>query len=218
MASSCRRRHAFGVARLLMATAIVAFCGCAAHVSGPAVSQPHGTDSVFVSRDYGFRLPYPATLDLHQGFRASYLANDDWKTYAGPNAMGQAVASLVLPASNAVTSAELRIGVSQDATALRDCKQLPAAALADSEQQVRIDGVVFTTFRARDAGMSHYLLVQAYRTIHDSRCYAIDVLVYGTNPQVYEPPRTPPFTRRQAFERLLPVVKNLQFFEPATAM
>ncbi|HET8701746.1 MAG TPA: copper resistance protein NlpE, partial [Nitrococcus sp.] len=74
-----------------------------------------------------------------------------------------------------------------------------------------ISGVTFTTFEAGDAAMSHYLTTRSYRAVHQATCYAIDVLVFGTNPQVYDPPATPPFTKAQAFARLLPVARNLQF-------
>lgn len=41
--------------------------------------------------------------------------------------------------------------------------------------------------------------------------YAMDVLVFGTHPEVYNPPAIPPFTKKQAFARLLPVARHLQF-------
>src|SRR5699024_12723158 len=98
--------------------------------------------------------------------------------------------ALTLPDSNAVTTAELRVGVSRDPASLRSCRQTPAAVVPDSIGTTRIDGVTFTTFRARDAGMSHYLIVRAYRAVHDGPCYSLGVVVHGTNPQAYAPPRT----------------------------
>lgn len=78
----------------------------------------------------------------------------------------------------------------------------PDAMRAGSEARVRLDGVEFLRFEAGDAAMSHYLNVRSYRGVHDGRCYAIDLLVYGTRPEVYEPPATPPFTQEAAFARL----------------
>jgi uncharacterized lipoprotein NlpE involved in copper resistance len=39
----------------------------------------------------------------------------------------------------------------------------------------------------------------------------MDILVVGTNPQVYDPPKTPPFSKKKVFARLKPVARRLQF-------
>lgn len=124
--------------------------------------------------------------------------------------------ALVLPGSNQVTAAELRIGVSRQPDALRTCIDLPAALRPGTQGQTIISGVTFTTFEAGDAAMSHYLTTRSYRAVHHTTCYAMDVLVFGTNPEVYDPPATPPFTKAQAFARLIPVARNLQFIAGPT--
>lgn len=202
----------------LVCAALVLSAGCAVqtHQTNPRHEDAADASAVrglvFSSARYGVQLRYPATLELHRDFSMSYLSNGAWKTYAGPGAPpGEPLVALVMPTSNEVTAGELRIGVSRDPEAIRSCKSIPAAALPDSVGTTIIDGVPFTTFKARDAGMSHYLIVRSYRAVHDSTCYAMDVLVYGTNPKVYDPPRTPPFTAEQVFARLVPVAEALQF-------
>ncbi len=66
--------------------------------------------------------------------------------------------------------------------------------------------------------MSHYLNVEGYRTVHAGRCYAIDLLLTGTRPEVYDPPATPPFTQTAAKQRLHQALDGFRFLpaeEPA---
>ena len=75
----------------------------------------------------------------------------------------------------------------------------------------RIGGADFVRFPAADAGMSHYLQVEAYRAVHDGRCYAIDLRIAGTRPEVYDPPARPPFDPAQALQRLLGWLAGFRF-------
>lgn len=212
---------------LFLAATVLLLTAC--HSGGTSSSQQHtnpkqaATNKVFASKKYGIRLQYPADLLLRHDFQHSYLNNGRWKTYAGPRAAsGQALVALVMPGSNAVTSGELRIGVSRQPAALAHCTRPPDSARKSSIGQAVISGVPFTTYKASDAAMSHYLIVRSYRTVYHNTCYALDVLVYGSNPRVYDPPRTPPFSRKYVFQRLIPVAQGLQFLparkkQPGTA-
>jgi hypothetical protein len=51
--------------------------------------------------------------------------------------------------------------------------------------------------------------------VHGGACYAIDLLVYGVNPQVYDPPATPPFSDADAFEAMRTVLGSFAFEGPA---
>ncbi len=170
-----------------------------------------GATRTFTSKSYGIAISYPADFHAVKDFPGHYLANGAWKVYAGPKSRGQPIVALVLANSNEVTDAELRIGASRDAQAVRDCTQAPDAVRPKSERQVRLDGVDFTTFEAGDAAMSHYLATRSYRAVHAGACYAIDLIVFGTNPEVYDPPRTPPFTREQAFAHLQQALQGFRF-------
>lgn len=222
MAAYMKHRQTLRLGRVLLSLAVIALlAGCAVHPQQAADRGASGAaaatngEPVFTSTAYGFRLPYPAELALRRQPDPGYLLSDQWKLYADSDAMpGQAALALRLPASNEVTTAALRIGASRNPASLRSCRDTPAATVPDSIGSTRIDGVMFTTFAARDAGMSHYMTVHGYRAVHAGTCYALDVVVYGTNPKVYDPPRTPPFTRQQAFARLTPVVAGLTFITP----
>jgi hypothetical protein len=177
------------------------------HGATPRASQP----ARFTSTHWGFTIPYPEGWALHHGFPKSYLQSGSWKTYAPPNSHGTPVVALVVPGSNRVTDAEIRIGVSRKQAAVAACAHPPQSLRAGSLGHTTIGGTRFTHFEARDAAMSHYLKVHSYRTVRDDTCYAIDLLVYGTNPRVYSPPRTPPFGSQQAFARMRRVLAGFRF-------
>ena len=153
----------------------------------------------------------PSSWTIHHGFPASYLANGAWKTYAGPGSQGSPVVALVAPGSNHISDAEIRIGASKAASEVQQCTTPPDALRPGSLSHEIIGGIDFTTFEGADAAMNHYLDVHSYRAAHGGVCYAIDLLVYGTNPQVFDPPATPPFSRTQAFARMRSVFASFRF-------
>lgn len=165
----------------------------------------------FHSARLGFYIDYPASMDSSVRFDSHYLANDAWKAYAPPQSKGAAVLMLTLPGSNDVTAGELRIGVSSTARAIAQCRQPPASVQPSTRATATINGIGFTTWHAADAAMSHYLKVHSYRTVHGKYCYAIDLMVIGTNPEVYSPPKTPPFTSNEAFTALEQALHGFHF-------
>ncbi|MGX5729620.1 hypothetical protein ACWKWK_03695 [Pseudoxanthomonas beigongshangi] len=186
----------------------------------PAVAPPPVSDvqasrialqAQFVDEALGVAiLPLPG-FTLRRDFRRDYLATDDWKAFAEPDSRGKAVAALVLDGSNEITAAELRLGVSDDPDAVAACLKVSDSALPSPRDEIRIDGQPFQHFRASDAAMSHYLTVDAYRAVRQQRCYAIDLLVVGTRPEVYDPPRTPPFDTATAQARLREALGAIRF-------
>jgi len=160
---------------------------------------------------WGLRIDAPRAWAVRHDFAHGYLANDSWKSYAGPDSHGTAIVSFTLPGSNEITSAEIRIGASRDAREIAQCTVPPDAVRSGSVHRDRIGDQEFTAFAASDAAMSHWLDVRGYRAVHGGACYAVDLLVYGTNPAVYDPPATPPFSREQAFARMTAVLRTFRF-------
>lgn len=177
----------------------------------PTVSNAPEARAAFVSKAWGFRIDAPPGWTLRHDFKSSYLANGAWKTFAGPDSQGQPALSLAMPGSNQVTDAEIRIGASRDPAEVQHCTEPPSAVVPGSVAMQPINGVAFTTFEARDAAMSHHLDVHAYRAVHGGACYAIDLLVFGVNPQVYDPPAMPPFPDAHAFEAMRAVLRSFRF-------
>lgn len=172
-------------------------------------TQPHRRTIADDAR--GFRIDVPSTWTVRHDFSSSYLANGAWKTFAAPDSQGTPVLALIVPGSDRITDAEIRIGISRAADEVRRCAAPPSAVRSGSVATPRINGVAFNAYAAGDAAMSHYLDVRSYRTVHDGTCYAIDLLVYGTNPEVYSPPATPPFTRQHAFAQMRAVLDTFRF-------
>lgn len=164
-----------------------------------------------VDAAHGFAIAVPPGMNIRHDFQRSYLGNTAWKSFAGEDAHGEPVLALVLDGSNAVMAAELRIGVGDDAAARMHCLDVPTSGVPAQVSHVTLAGLPFTRFHAADAAMSHYVDVEAYRTVHDGRCYAIDLLVTGTRPEVYDPPATPPFRQDDARQHLRDALAGFRF-------
>lgn len=165
----------------------------------------------YINTGWGFRIDLPDGWSTSEGFKNSYLANDSWKTFAPPDSQGTPIVALVMPGSNSVTDAEIRIGASNAPGAVANCMQPPQSAQPGNVSLHEIQGVQFTAFKAADAAMSHHLKVHAYRALHNGACYAIDLVVFGTNPMVYSPPATPPFSDAEAFAAMHEVLTSFRF-------
>lgn len=193
----------FAAFTLLTMALAAALAGCAAQRDAPEspASAAAPATEVHTDNQYGFRMRIPPGVTARPDFAGGYLAPTSWKAYASPDSRGVPRLALALPGSNRITSAELRIGVSDDAREVRQCAQ-PPQGMAGKVEKVSVNGIAYARFQAQDAAMSHYLVVDAYRTVHADRCYALDLMVYGVNPQVYSPPATAPFTREEALRQL----------------
>ena len=176
----------------------------AAEVADPAppVTGREAPQFQFSDDDIGIALAPTPGFTLRDDFSRDYLSGGEWKTFAAPDVRGEPLVALVLDGSDRITAAELRIGTSTDRQAVATCLDAPEGATTEGPDEVRIDGQPFLHFRADDAAMSHYLSVDAYRHVRNARCIAIDLLITGTRPEVYDPPATPPFDEATARARL----------------
>jgi hypothetical protein len=188
---------------LLALAMLTGGCSKPAAVTAPdstASTTPASTMPTYADNDRAFAIAVPKDMQLRHDFQRSYLGDDGWKSAAGSDKHGEPAIALVLAGSDRITAAELRIGVGSDDDAKAHC--LEPSANASPSETVTLAGTPFTHFHAADAAMSHYLDMDSYRAVHDGRCYAIDLLVTGTRPEVYDPPAVPPFTQDAAKKRL----------------
>lgn len=202
-------------------TASIALAATLALLQGCSPGQPSATSTapagasndstIHSDPEHGFAIAIPSGMQLHRDFQRSYLDDASWKAFAGPDSHGAPAAALVLDGSNKITAAELRIGIGTDSEALAHCLEVPASGAAGAIDTTTLAGVPFTHFHAADAAMSHYLDVDSYRAVHACRCYAIDLLITGTRPEVYDPPATPPFARDDAEKRLRKALDGFRF-------
>jgi len=180
----------------------------------PAALHSSADQQHFTSETFGFTIDYPADFKIKQHFDDNYFINgSSWKVFAGQNEQGSPVLALVLKGSNDITRGELHIGISRDPQSIRTWLQPPPGYLPPTQLSVhtKLGDADFTTFELNDAGMSHRLDAHSYRTVHAGACYAIDLLVTGTSPDVYDPPRTPPFSDAYALKRLQQAVQDFSF-------
>ena len=185
------------------AEAPVAPVAAPAPVSEPLAVAATSVDGVSIR-------PVPG-MHLVRDFDRSYLAGNRWKVDAEADDTGTPLLALVMDGSNEVTAAELRIGRSSDPGAVARCETVPDYANPAGGEMVEVDGVPFRRFSWSDAAMSHYMEVDAYRAVRNGQCLAIDLLVTGTQAEVSDPPRQPPFQREQARERLGKALAAVQF-------
>jgi hypothetical protein len=192
----------------LVAAALTLLCGCSptpSPTSGPAAAASAplaAAGPTYSDSRQGFAIAIPAGMQLRHDFRRSYLGDASWKAFAGADDHGTPAIALVLDGSNRITAAELRIGIGTDSDALAHCRDVPASSAAPASDATTLAGAPAIHFHAADAAMSHYLDVDSYRVVHAGRCYAIDLLLTGTRPEVYDPPATPPFDRADAQRQL----------------
>lgn len=197
--------------RCLTIACLALLAGCHGDPPGASSKPASATPRVFAAPSLGLSIPVPADMTLRHDFHRDYLDAAAWQAFAGGNGQGRPLAALVLNGSNRITSAELRISESGDADALAHCEDTPASAEPGSISSQALGGVTFQRFRVSDAAMSHYLQVEGYRAVLDDRCVAIDLLVFGTRPEVYAPPRTPPFSQAQAWKALHAALAGLHW-------
>jgi len=218
--------------RPLLLAAVLASTGCTPSPNADVTPQPTGGDPgaakaavtnearaapslpayAFSETPPGIALAAVPGMELRRDFTRSYLTLDGWKLFEASGSKGSPLAALVLDGSNEVTAAELRLGRSDDAGAVADCLMPPAEATGPVDT-VDVGGVSFTHFPVGDAAMSHYVSAESYRAVQEGRCYAIDLVVAGTRPEVYDPPRTAPFSNEDAREKLAGALKAVRWVE-----
>ena len=167
-----------------------------ASAAGRATPPAQSADA-FAESAPGIAVRPVAGTTVHRDFKRSYLAMDTWTLYPAEGSTGRPLVALVLDGSNEITSAEMRIGRSDSAADMKACTTPPPDAAGNADT-ANVDGVRTTHFSSSDAAMSHYLSADSYRVVQGGACYAVDLIIAGTRPEVYDPPRTPPFTAQQA--------------------
>lgn len=167
------------------------------------------TTTTYSAPDREIAVTYDATLERLDAPEHGYFDNGGWASERGDG--GERLLTLSLPDSNEITTGLWRLGASQNASALETCTDEPSAMSSSALETVRIGGHDFVSFTVGDAGMSHFQSIQAYRAVVDNTCYAIDLIVQGTRGEVYDPPRSVPFTQEAAMARLRTINAGVSF-------
>ena len=167
--------------------------------------------NTWIDNTYGFRFVYPSHLKPSRQFEPGYLENGSWSWFSEKD-KGFPLVSLALPGTpQKTTVAEIRIGVSEDPVTVRQCRNLPPNATPDSLKTFRHKDNIYTFFSGSDAAMNKSISVQAYRTVHRDRCYSIELMVYGTNPDAVDPPDYAAMKPDEAMTRLTSLWRQMDF-------
>lgn len=204
-----RAGHSGGFAAALLACACAA--GACAGVPPPVSASTHRAAERYANAEWGFVIDPPRDWRASTDFSRGYLANGAWKAWAPPGSKGSPVVAFRMPGSNGITDAEIRIGASRAPEEVEGCAKPPDAIEPGTLHAGKIGGTRFTSFVATDGAMSHRMVVHGYRVVHDGACYAIDLIVFGVNPEVFDPPATPPFRDADALARMRRVLHSFRF-------
>lgn len=185
----------------LVLTLVLSGCN---HSSAPAEKAQ------FTRADYGVSLQYNPHLQRQDETPVQYFDTGSWQI--NDQVPGIRLITLLLPGSNEVTSGQWRLGVSREPAAVSYCLTL-AEDSGPSRVNARIGGHSFKVFSQSDAGMNHFQSIESYRAVINATCYAIDLIVNGSNGEVYDPPRQPPFSRDSAMKRLRKISEGLSISE-----
>ncbi len=167
--------------------------------------------NTWIDNTYGFRFVYPTHLKPARQFEPGYLENGSWSWF-GEKEKGIPLVSLALPGTpQKTTLAEIRIGVSDDPQTVQECRTLPGQAEPESLKTLKHGNTVYTFFSGSDAAMSKSISVQAYRTVHQNRCYSMELMVSGTNPDVMDPPDYAAMKPDEAMTRLNSIWRQMDF-------
>lgn len=156
-------------------------------------------ETTFAPAGYPIELQYADSLRPVDDPSAGYFDSGSWQVADG--APGKRLITLSLAGSNEITTGLWRLGASRNPAAVDDCLLPPPDAQAMSST-ITVGGQPFHGFTLSDAGMSHFQRIEGYRAVVDGVCYAIDLIVQGTNGEVYDPPREAPYSRDEAMALL----------------
>ena len=150
-----------------------------------------GGVSKYTNYGYGFSIIYPSHLITTSTFDTGYLKSNNWRQWGSYcfdfnkhvyNLSGENILQIQL--RNEMNSdssgnqikflSQLRIGVSDESDELRNC--LVASHNETLVKSIIINKINFHVFRGGDAGLSNRIFTLSYRTIHDNRCFSVELV------------------------------------------
>lgn len=181
----------------------------------------------FTSPDGAFHLAFPSGFVLYQG------ANHQDQSYI-PVCRDTDIACIVYPTrkykGTNFSAAALSIAEVNDVHTANACFSFESlqtvtksdgsrtqdSLVSDKHPSVVINGVEFKTGTTGDAGMSHYLNTDIYRTFRGGKCYDMEINIASTSFGVYEPGTGREFTKRDAqrvHSDLMKILESIKFLK-----
>lgn len=158
---------------------------------------------------YGFSITYPKTVIATTTIEASYLLSVNWSVVEANN-KGSVVYQLVLPKSNDILTAEIRVGASDIGSNMTEC--LSPKENYTSTLEI-INNREYTVFSGQDAGLGHFAFTKSYRAVVDDTCFAIEKIIYGVRGENFDPPRQAPYTVETAELELQSIIETMKFVQ-----
>ena len=145
--------------------------------------------SIYRNNTYGFTLDYPKALTPTTTFATYYALSNKWRALARENETGASVVAIPIFRVNQASpatgkpyplyfDAEVRVGVS---TVTSTCYTRDVLYTEQIVTNATINGIPFKKFPFSGAGMSQYVEVISYRTIHDNKCYVLEQIETGAS-------------------------------------
>ncbi len=155
--------------------------------STPTATPDYSTWHSYTNQKYGVSFKYPAAFQLVPG-KTGPLA--EWQLYGLTN--GIEIVSIEIPSSFQIRTnfmgASLRIGLSTDATAVKECLSPPTSfGYRDAYNQRVIGGVVFQEFTRSDTAAGNSYEFTSYHAVRDTGCEVLEYSIHKTNIQNYPP-------------------------------
>ena len=155
--------------------------------STPTATPDYSNWRTYTNQKFGVSLKYPAAFQVQPG-QTGPLA--EWSLYGLTN--GSEIASVNIPRSfeprTNFGDATLRIGVSTEATAVKECLSPPSSfGYKDAFTRRIIGGIVFQEFTRSDAAAGNYYEFTSYRAVRNGGCEVLEYVIHSSNIQNYPP-------------------------------
>ncbi len=153
----------------------------------PTATPDYSSWRNYTNKKFGLALKYPAEFLLKPG-QTGPLA--EWALY-GLTA-GNEIASIEIPRSvqtrTNFVGASLRIGISTEATAVKECLNQPSSSgYSDTFTKRIIGGVPFGKFTRSNSAVGNNYQYTSYRAVRNSGCEVFEYVINHRDIQNYPP-------------------------------
>ena len=165
--------------------------------SSPTPTPDYSGWRSYTNQKYGISLKYPSGFQLVPG-KTGPLA--EWQLYGVID--GIEIVSIEIPRSSQIRTnflgASLRVGLSTDTTAIKECLSPPKSLDYKNTYTKRvIGGVTFQEFVRSEAGAGNFYEYVSYRAVRDGGCEVFEYSIHKTNIDNY-----PVEAGRKEFDRI----------------
>jgi hypothetical protein len=151
----------------------------------PTATPDYSGWKSYLNQKFGISLKYPPSFKLVPG-RSGPLA--EWQLYGLTS--GTEIVSIEIPSSFQIRTnligAVLRVGLSSDPTAIKECLNPPEEfGYKNAYIQRKIGGVVFRKFTRSEGAAGNFYDFTSYRAIRDGGCEVFEYSIHKTNLENY---------------------------------